>query len=430
MSELRLDKLRFRLAGARGARRPWPLHLTDASCAGPRNCCRAPTSLRGGGGGGEIAARIQTRFAVDWPRSDHLRLIEAEPARTAANLIDGRVAIVPWGQRARRARACARPCSPRCKRWWSTNSVARATAPAARLAPRTRWPRNRKAGGEAISDGADVSNFDQVEAMVAQGDRVSGGSVDLLVANAGILRDKSFAKMSRTISGCRRRAPDRHLQLLQAGGMECASATMAATSSPSFDLLAGNFWPGRLTGAAKAAMAGLMNAGGGGPKTNIRVLDHYADRGDPMTEELPAAPGAAVDETGIDHACGAHLASEDAPDSTISGSRSWFLPIKIMERAGHQFVAPTGPRAAVAAHFKRRSATCPEGPGAGRASGETLAGPRYMSPSAAGARSRNQALESCSSDGTDVAVVLTDFPAQLFQIDWFFVIAHEDPGNS
>lgn len=52
----------------------------------------------------------------------------------------------------------------------------------------------RKAGGEAISDGADVSNFDQVQAMVAKATAL-WGSVDLLVANAGILRDKSFAKM-------------------------------------------------------------------------------------------------------------------------------------------------------------------------------------------------------------------------------------------
>src|SRR5882724_7524111 len=52
----------------------------------------------------------------------------------------------------------------------------------------------RKAGGEAVADGADVSNFQQVQAMVAKA-TAQWGSVDLLVANAGILRDKSFAKM-------------------------------------------------------------------------------------------------------------------------------------------------------------------------------------------------------------------------------------------
>src|ERR1700738_1934314 len=52
----------------------------------------------------------------------------------------------------------------------------------------------RKAGGVAMADGADVSNFTQVKAMVDRATR-AWGSVDLMCANAGILRDKSFAKM-------------------------------------------------------------------------------------------------------------------------------------------------------------------------------------------------------------------------------------------
>ena len=50
------------------------------------------------------------------------------------------------------------------------------------------------AGGEAIANGADVSDYAAVEAMVAQA-KDKWGRVDVLVANAGILRDKSFAKM-------------------------------------------------------------------------------------------------------------------------------------------------------------------------------------------------------------------------------------------
>src|SRR5436305_867362 len=52
----------------------------------------------------------------------------------------------------------------------------------------------RKAGGTAMADGADVSNFTQVRAMVERATK-EWGSVDLLCANAGILRDKSFSKM-------------------------------------------------------------------------------------------------------------------------------------------------------------------------------------------------------------------------------------------
>ena len=45
-----------------------------------------------------------------------------------------------------------------------------------------------------MADGADVTNFEQVTAMVERATK-EWGSVDLLCANAGILRDKSFTKM-------------------------------------------------------------------------------------------------------------------------------------------------------------------------------------------------------------------------------------------
>ena len=53
----------------------------------------------------------------------------------------------------------------------------------------------RAAGGEAIANGASVTDAAAVEAMV--GDAMKAwGRVDILVNNAGILRDKTFAKMS------------------------------------------------------------------------------------------------------------------------------------------------------------------------------------------------------------------------------------------
>src|SRR5436853_1327573 len=53
----------------------------------------------------------------------------------------------------------------------------------------------RTAGGEAIADGSSVTELDQVEAMVARA-RAELGGVHILINNAGILRDKSFARMS------------------------------------------------------------------------------------------------------------------------------------------------------------------------------------------------------------------------------------------
>ena len=52
----------------------------------------------------------------------------------------------------------------------------------------------RSAGGEAIVNGASVTDFEAVQKMVAQA-MDTWGRVDILVNNAGILRDKSFAKM-------------------------------------------------------------------------------------------------------------------------------------------------------------------------------------------------------------------------------------------
>ena len=53
----------------------------------------------------------------------------------------------------------------------------------------------RAAGGEAIANGASVTDWQAVQAMVEQ-TLATWGRVDILVNNAGILRDKSFAKMA------------------------------------------------------------------------------------------------------------------------------------------------------------------------------------------------------------------------------------------
>ncbi|MCG3102401.1 SDR family NAD(P)-dependent oxidoreductase, partial [Enterobacter sp. DRP3] len=51
------------------------------------------------------------------------------------------------------------------------------------------------AGGEAVANSASVTDYEQVQRMVDQA-LSQWGRVDVLVNNAGILRDKSFSKMT------------------------------------------------------------------------------------------------------------------------------------------------------------------------------------------------------------------------------------------
>jgi len=111
---------------------------------------------------------------------------------------DGRVAIVnrrgqrPW------TRACAGLAS-RGPRSWSTIS-AHARRTGGSLTPAEAVVEEiRKTGGEAMADGADVSNYEQVKAMVAKATD-KWGSVDLLCANAGILRDNPSPSAVRCTS--------------------------------------------------------------------------------------------------------------------------------------------------------------------------------------------------------------------------------------
>jgi len=115
------------------------------------------------------------------------------------------------------------------------------------------------AGGEAIANGANVANYDEVEAMVAQA-KAKWGRVDILINNAGILRDKSFAKADLDNF---RAVVEVHLM----GSVNCSKAVwdlmreqeygrIVMTTSASG--LYGNFGQASY-GAAKMAVVGLMN---------------------------------------------------------------------------------------------------------------------------------------------------------------------------
>ena len=218
----------------------------------------------------------------------------------------------------------------------------------------------RKAGGTAMADGADVSNFEQVKAMVERATK-EWGSVDLLCANAGILRDKSFAKMEVADFA---KVIDVHL----AGTFYCCKAVwdgmrernygrIVITTSSSG--LFGNFGQANY-GAAKAGMVGLMNVlAEEGRKNNIRVNTISPTAATRMTEELLPPQALGLDAAGSDHAGGRIPAQRGRADPHHHGRRRGLVRgDQGHGKRGHQpRRSPTGPPTR-SRRISPRSATC------------------------------------------------------------------------
>ena len=173
-------------------------------------------------------------------------------------------------------------------------------------------------GGEAMANGASVTDFEAVKAMVAEA-TARWGSVDILVNNAGVLRDKSFAKMEIEDF---RFVVDVHLM----GAVNCTKAVwdgmrernhgrIVMTTSSSG--LYGNFGQANY-GAAKMALVGFMQTLAiEGAKNDIRVNCLAPTAHTRMTEDLGAALplealGAELVSPGL-----LYLVSQDAPTRCI-----------------------------------------------------------------------------------------------------------------
>jgi len=142
-------------------------------------------------------------------------------------------------------------------------------------------------GGDALANGADITQEDQAQAMV-QAALDKWGRVDVLINNAGILRDKSFAKMSLDDW---RSVVDVHLN----GSAYCCHAVwptmrqqgygrimMTSSSSGVY----GNFGQANY-GAAKYGVVGLMNVLAiEGRKYNIHVNSLVPTAATRMTEDV------------------------------------------------------------------------------------------------------------------------------------------------
>ena len=173
-------------------------------------------------------------------------------------------------------------------------------------------------GGEAISNGSSVSDRAGVAQLVKDA-MDAYGRIDVLVNNAGVLRDRTFAKMTLDDFDF---VSQVHLQ----GAAYCSHAVwpimrdqaygrIVMTSSSSG--IYGNFGQANY-GAAKMAQAGLANTlkleGG---KYNIRVNTLVPIATTRMTEDLfPDGFKELFDPTLVTPAV-VFLASEDAPTGVI-----------------------------------------------------------------------------------------------------------------
>ncbi|MEN9931807.1 MAG: 3-hydroxyacyl-CoA dehydrogenase [Pseudomonadota bacterium] len=173
-------------------------------------------------------------------------------------------------------------------------------------------------GGEAIANAASVTDEAAMNAMVAE-TMTKWGRIDILINNAGILRDKSFSKM--TIDDFRL-VVDIHLmgsvictkavwEIMRAQGYGRILMTTSATG------LFGNFGQTNY-GAAKLGLVGFMNSLGiEGQKNDIRVNTIAPAAATRMTEDvMPDEVLSKMDPASVVPAA-LYLVSEGAPTRTI-----------------------------------------------------------------------------------------------------------------
>ena len=210
----------------------------------------------------------------------------------------------------------------------------------------------RAAGGEAIANGASVTDLAAVQALVQQAID-AWGRVDVVVNNAGILRDKSFAKMDLADF---RLVLDVHLM----GAVHLCKAVwphmvaqkygriVMTTSSTG---LYGNFGQSNY-GAAKLAQVGLMQTLAiEGAKHGIHVNALAPTAATRMTEGLlPEEVMAAIRPEAVVPAM-LVLASEQAPNRTIlcAGAGTYEAAHITLTRGVHLGVTPDTPERLLAA---------------------------------------------------------------------------------
>jgi NAD(P)-dependent dehydrogenase (short-subunit alcohol dehydrogenase family) len=195
----------------------------------------------------------------------------------------------------------------------------------------------KAAGGEAIANGASVADRKGAEGLVA--DAINKwGRIDVVVNNAGILRDKSFSKMEL----------DDFELVLKVHLIGSAYVTKAAwphfnnqkygrvVMTTSSSGLYGNFGQSNY-GAAKLGLVGLMNTLKiEGAKNNIKINTIAPVAATRMTEGLGIPPEVMAQlKPELITPAVVFLASEDAPTGCIiEAGAGYYSKVQIIEGRG------------------------------------------------------------------------------------------------
>ena len=194
----------------------------------------------------------------------------------------------------------------------------------------------KAAGGEAIANGSSVTDDAGVALMVKQA-MDAWGRVDILIANAGVLRDKSFSKMEIADF-------EFVLNVHLMGTVKCVKAVWEIMKAQNYGRIVvttsssglyGNFGQANY-GAAKLGIVGFMNTIKlEGQKNNVHINAISPVAATRMTENL--MPEAVLEKLKPEYVTPGvvYLASEEAPTgATLAAGAGAFALSRIYETEG------------------------------------------------------------------------------------------------